>query len=165
MALMLTMLLGGLWHGANWTFVAWGGLHGLYLWARSSSMIDAKYPKKKRNAKTAIGLVSSTLSDFHARQHHLGVLSVRIILKGLADFQIDVWHGARWQGFAHDRCDCQGCHCNTGNFNFHWFLRNRKIIDVAYRMNWFSLGLVWSFLILMLVWAQESGSAFIYFQF
>jgi alginate O-acetyltransferase complex protein AlgI len=32
MALMLTMLLGGLWHGANWTFVAWGGLHGLYLW-------------------------------------------------------------------------------------------------------------------------------------
>lgn len=29
--LMATMLLGGLWHGANWTFVIWGGLHGLYL--------------------------------------------------------------------------------------------------------------------------------------
>jgi D-alanyl-lipoteichoic acid acyltransferase DltB (MBOAT superfamily) len=29
--LMLTMLLGGLWHGANWTFVAWGGLHGAAL--------------------------------------------------------------------------------------------------------------------------------------
>jgi D-alanyl-lipoteichoic acid acyltransferase DltB (MBOAT superfamily) len=29
--LIATMLLGGLWHGANWTFVAWGGLHGLYL--------------------------------------------------------------------------------------------------------------------------------------
>jgi D-alanyl-lipoteichoic acid acyltransferase DltB (MBOAT superfamily) len=29
--LMITMLLGGLWHGAGWTFVAWGGLHGLYL--------------------------------------------------------------------------------------------------------------------------------------
>lgn len=29
--LMLTMLIGGLWHGAAWTFVAWGGLHGLYL--------------------------------------------------------------------------------------------------------------------------------------
>lgn len=26
--LMLTMLLGGLWHGASWTFVVWGGLHG-----------------------------------------------------------------------------------------------------------------------------------------
>ncbi len=29
--LMLTMLLGGLWHGAAWSFVVWGGLHGLYL--------------------------------------------------------------------------------------------------------------------------------------
>lgn len=29
--LILTMLLGGLWHGANWTFVLWGLMHGLYL--------------------------------------------------------------------------------------------------------------------------------------
>jgi hypothetical protein len=29
--LMLTMLLGGLWHGASWTFVLWGGLHGTAL--------------------------------------------------------------------------------------------------------------------------------------
>jgi alginate O-acetyltransferase complex protein AlgI len=29
--LMLTMLLGGLWHGAQWTFVAWGALHGALL--------------------------------------------------------------------------------------------------------------------------------------
>jgi alginate O-acetyltransferase complex protein AlgI len=29
--LMLTMLIGGLWHGAAWTFVVWGGLHGLML--------------------------------------------------------------------------------------------------------------------------------------
>jgi alginate O-acetyltransferase complex protein AlgI len=29
--LMATMLLGGLWHGAAWTFVIWGGLHGLFL--------------------------------------------------------------------------------------------------------------------------------------
>lgn len=28
---MLTMLIGGLWHGASWNFVIWGGLHGLYL--------------------------------------------------------------------------------------------------------------------------------------
>jgi len=28
--LMITMLVSGLWHGANWTYVIWGGLHGLY---------------------------------------------------------------------------------------------------------------------------------------
>jgi alginate O-acetyltransferase complex protein AlgI len=31
--LMVTMLLGGLWHGAAWNFVLWGGLHGCYLLA------------------------------------------------------------------------------------------------------------------------------------
>lgn len=29
--LFITMLLGGLWHGASWNFVIWGGLHGIYL--------------------------------------------------------------------------------------------------------------------------------------
>ncbi len=34
--LMTTMLLGGLWHGAGWTFVFWGFLHGLYLCANQA---------------------------------------------------------------------------------------------------------------------------------
>src|SRR5580658_3419826 len=38
--LLLTMLLGGLWHGANWTFVLWGALHGL---AISASHIVRQY--------------------------------------------------------------------------------------------------------------------------
>lgn len=38
--LMITMLLGGLWHGANWTFVWWGAVHGIalivaYLWQKT----------------------------------------------------------------------------------------------------------------------------------
>jgi alginate O-acetyltransferase complex protein AlgI len=28
---MIVMVLGGLWHGANWTFAVWGALHGIYL--------------------------------------------------------------------------------------------------------------------------------------
>jgi D-alanyl-lipoteichoic acid acyltransferase DltB (MBOAT superfamily) len=46
--LMVTMLLGGLWHGANWTFVVWGGLHGLYLIAN-----HAWFAIRKRLALTA----------------------------------------------------------------------------------------------------------------
>jgi D-alanyl-lipoteichoic acid acyltransferase DltB (MBOAT superfamily) len=49
--LMATMLLGGLWHGAGWTFVLWGGLHGLYLvvnhlWARACDKVLG--PRRKR---------------------------------------------------------------------------------------------------------------------
>src|SRR5262249_25329472 len=42
--LMLTMLLGGLWHGAGWTFVVWGGLHGLYLVA--NHLLRAVHPAR-----------------------------------------------------------------------------------------------------------------------
>ena len=45
--LMLTMLLGGLWHGAAWTFVIWGGLHGLYL------AVHKAFTGKKVNVKEA----------------------------------------------------------------------------------------------------------------
>lgn len=34
--LMVTMVLGGLWHGANWTFLVWGGLHGVFLIVNSA---------------------------------------------------------------------------------------------------------------------------------
>lgn len=43
--LFLTMLLGGIWHGAGWTFVMWGALHGLFLccnhvWRQVPTLID-----------------------------------------------------------------------------------------------------------------------------
>lgn len=41
--LMITMLLGGLWHGANWTFVIWGILHGIYLCVNHSWIGIKKY--------------------------------------------------------------------------------------------------------------------------
>jgi alginate O-acetyltransferase complex protein AlgI len=40
--LFITMVLGGLWHGASWTFVIWGTLHGLYLWTNHIWM-ERKY--------------------------------------------------------------------------------------------------------------------------
>src|SRR5678809_1798573 len=42
--LMITMLLGGLWHGAGWTFVIWGGLHGLYLCADRARGVRRNLP-------------------------------------------------------------------------------------------------------------------------
>jgi len=44
--LFLTMLLGGLWHGASWRFVLWGALHGGYLGIER--LIDVRYPQRRR---------------------------------------------------------------------------------------------------------------------
>ena len=45
--LMITMLLGGLWHGAAWGFVVWGGLHGLYLVAERWFARERKGPTRQ----------------------------------------------------------------------------------------------------------------------
>ncbi len=47
--ILITMLLGGLWHGAAWTFVAWGGLHG----------VGQVVGRRRRAARTAKGLPAS----------------------------------------------------------------------------------------------------------
>ena len=49
--IMVVFLLSGLWHGANWTFVLWGGLHGLLLLAEG-------LPKKLRKSATKSGNTS-----------------------------------------------------------------------------------------------------------
>jgi D-alanyl-lipoteichoic acid acyltransferase DltB (MBOAT superfamily) len=43
--LMITMLIGGLWHGANWTFIAWGAVHGAWLVAHRA-VADAAWLKR-----------------------------------------------------------------------------------------------------------------------
>lgn len=64
--IMLTMLLGGLWHGAGWTFVAWGGLHGIYLllnhlWHTIKEKIGMDLSKT-----TPLGIIASTTLTFLA---------------------------------------------------------------------------------------------------
>jgi alginate O-acetyltransferase complex protein AlgI len=56
--LLLTMLIGGLWHGASWTFVLWGAYHGLLLMAyRASSKSWDQLPRPVRAAGTFVAVV------------------------------------------------------------------------------------------------------------
>lgn len=45
---MITMLLGGLWHGASWNFIIWGALHGFYL------LLDKFFCKMKNSPSDRI---------------------------------------------------------------------------------------------------------------
>lgn len=55
--LMLTMVLGGLWHGANWTFVAWGTLHGAALCVRKI------FAKKGTQESPVINVINIIITD------------------------------------------------------------------------------------------------------
>jgi len=67
--LMLTMLLGGLWHGASWNFVIWGGLHGLFLavhkWRMGNKKISTQVSRWPRFGNTFL-LVTFTWLFFRA---------------------------------------------------------------------------------------------------
>ena len=53
--IMVTFLLSGLWHGANWTFIVWGGLHGLGL-VVEKLLFPAKEGPKSKTAKVVWAL-------------------------------------------------------------------------------------------------------------
>src|SRR5260370_40161273 len=54
---MCTMLLGGLWHGASWNFVLWGGIHGAVLCAEK--LIDrGRFGKERGELSISFGLVA-----------------------------------------------------------------------------------------------------------
>jgi alginate O-acetyltransferase complex protein AlgI len=79
--LTITMLLGGLWHGANWTFVAWGALHGLALaahklWMDSGEKRTWKVPGAFGWALTYVYVcfcwVLFRAADFHSAMVMMG---------------------------------------------------------------------------------------------
>lgn len=57
--LFITMLLGGLWHGAAWTFVVWGALHGLYL--TINHLIRHLFGERGGPVRAALGWVATFL--------------------------------------------------------------------------------------------------------
>jgi D-alanyl-lipoteichoic acid acyltransferase DltB (MBOAT superfamily) len=86
--LMITMLLGGLWHGANWTFMIWGGLHGLYLCvnhAWHAATENVRWPRLLRPfghpAAVLITFAATTLAWVVFRAQNFS--SALIMLKGL----------------------------------------------------------------------------------
>jgi D-alanyl-lipoteichoic acid acyltransferase DltB (MBOAT superfamily) len=90
--LMLVMLIGGLWHGASWTFVAWGGAHGLALavhraW-RGDRADTADAPGSTRmpallGTVGTFGLVTAIWVLFRAPNFHVA----RIYFSGILSFR------------------------------------------------------------------------------
>ncbi|NND62483.1 MAG: MBOAT family protein [Flavobacteriaceae bacterium] len=158
-ALVLTMLLGGLWHGAAWTFVVWGALHGSYL---IIERLLKNVVKIKINAWNGILLalltytcVNITWVFFRAREfgtaknlitsmffmnedgekilQYIDILKVSIVITLL--------------------------------FICHWIMRNTSMKEMSTKVNPWVFGIFWAFLFFAIIISQGSGEQFIYFQF
>jgi alginate O-acetyltransferase complex protein AlgI len=81
--LMLTMLLGGLWHGAAWTFVIWGGIHG-------GGLVLSRWWGERRAARAEAGLpVPPPLSPWIRR-----IITFHLVCVAWVFFRADSVSGA-----------------------------------------------------------------------
>ena len=158
-ALMITMLLGGLWHGAAWTFVVWGGLHGTYLILEK---LQKQYLPFEINAKNGIFLalltytcVNITWVFFRAREFETAWNMIKAMLfvqetgeKVLDSFSI-----------------IKVFLVVTILFLTHWFMRNSSVKELSKKVSPLTLGIAWAIMVFLIIIAQGTGEQFIYFQF
>jgi alginate O-acetyltransferase complex protein AlgI len=160
--LMLTMLLGGLWHGASWTFVVWGGLHGAYLagerWIRARTGV-AGDPAGAWNRLTlalvTYLLVNVTWVFFRAETFE----GAGRILAGMLGLARDA------EAVLPTIYMIKTAVIVAGIVAVHWLMRNRSLEQVVARTPWWITGLVTGAMLLAVAVTQGSGQAFIYFQF
>jgi len=168
---MLTMLLGGLWHGANWAFVFWGFLHGLYLivqrfttppwrrlvqWTRMPAWLDD-------GMAMAAVYVLTLLAWVYFRAGSMGGKSFEVANTVLAG--IFSGEGFSWEAVINKFQVMKGflliamlLSIEISNIRYHW--NQLQLISPAWRMAAFA-GLLW----LIAFLGTFGANAFIYFQF
>lgn len=168
--LMLTMLIGGLWHGASWTFVIWGGLHGLYLIAERG--LHHSFLAGWSIWKTEVGrmfltlvtflLVCVTWTFFRADSLQQAMALAHAMI--FPDLIFDLGRGvavspiAKWDIFI-------TLTTMASMLSLHWILRQTSLEEAVSRLPVF----IWEFanalMLSLIIMMPGEDHAFIYFQF
>ena len=160
--LMITMLLGGLWHGASWTFVVWGGLHGAYLAVERFLVarlghqgVWRKWFARVLLALLTYFLVNITWVFFRAQDFATAWRMIDTMLT----FEMD---GDKVLSFFQITSVVS---IITAMLCTHWWMRHRALANVAAAAPKWLLGTLWGVLIYLILITQGGSDAFIYFQF
>lgn len=157
--LMMTMVLGGLWHGAGWTFVIWGFLHGFYLIVER--LLKNTFHFKINNVAVNILLafltfncVNITWVFFRADNFKTAIN----LLGSMANF-----HGTKAILTTNHIVLVLGL--MTLVFFGHFAMRKHSLVEVIEKTPKWLLVTIWGIMIFGLMIVQTSGQSFIYFQF
>jgi alginate O-acetyltransferase complex protein AlgI len=158
--LVIVMFLGGLWHGAAWTFVVWGLIHGFGLVVEHvlrNITRDSIWPEKLA-AKLVWGaityaIVCFTWVFFRATDFATAARLCRAMLGGSGDAILstrEIW---------------QITLVTAGLLAAHWTLRDTSIEAAVTKLPRWLVTATWTLMVCAIVLTQGSGNAFIYFQF
>jgi len=160
--LIITMFLGGLWHGASWTFVVWGLLHGFYLVVEH--LLKQIFPNVSW-VKTGLGrfglgiltflIVSATWVFFRSSDFSTAWL----LLGSLFNF------GGSGAQLLLTREILQVTLVVGGLLASHWYLHEKRLEHAMQNLPAWWVVVIWSTMLCGLILTQGAGDAFIYFQF
>jgi alginate O-acetyltransferase complex protein AlgI len=160
---IITMLLGGLWHGASWTFVVWGGLHGLYLVGErllkrvaGGNGFWQSWPGQAAIGLTTYLLVCITWVFFRANSFGQAFHLVAVMC-GASGFSATglLSHGQALLAVG----------MTVGMLALHWVCRNSTLEDIVSRVPWWARALALSAMLFLMMIIYVDNRAFIYFQF
>ncbi len=160
--LMIVMFIGGLWHGAAWTFVVWGLIHGIFLVIERGLTAlcgDAAWTKNfviklllglGTYAVVCLAWVFFRATNFTAAAHLLGSMAGA---------------GPKGEAILPTREILQVALVTAGLLLAHWNLRDTSIEAVVARMPRGLVIALWTLMLSAIILTQGNGNAFIYFQF
>jgi D-alanyl-lipoteichoic acid acyltransferase DltB (MBOAT superfamily) len=160
--LVLVMFLGGLWHGAAWTFVVWGLLHGFYLVIEHASraLIGERAWTENFGVKLLLGLVT------------YGAVCLAWVFFRASDFTIATrMLRGMFGGHPHgDAILATREMLQIGIVTFfmmlaHWSLRETNIETAVTRLPRWIVTTAWALMACAIILTQGTSNAFIYFQF
>ena len=178
--LMITMLLGGLWHGASWTFVVWGALHGIYLciekWVRqifgSREKTGLEKPVMMRAGMSPVFVQNKNFRNILFALATFFLINITWVFFRAREFAT-AWRllaamfgqSAKGAAILPTVDIIKVTVVITLIFIFHWLMRNTSVLQVAKKVSWWKLAGFWAFLVISIIICQKSGDSFIYFQF
>ncbi|MBI2425801.1 MAG: MBOAT family protein [Candidatus Hydrogenedentes bacterium] len=160
--LMITMMLGGLWHGASWNFVIWGTLHGAYLIVER--LLRAGFANQAwtghRIVRIALGALTLALVTiawvfFRAQDLPTAMRLVTSML-GMQPGGVKLLATIDIQNVFMPLAVLVALQC---------WLRNKDFRSVVSGWPWWLTGSLWALMAIVLILMQGVSGAFIYFQF
>jgi D-alanyl-lipoteichoic acid acyltransferase DltB (MBOAT superfamily) len=165
---MFTMLVGGLWHGASWSFVVWGGLHGLFLVAERlvRPLIPDRPFWRGAGVRAVVMLLTFVAVCFTWVYFRASDFALANALTGAMLGRGETWAGVDVLVAAQALSVQMIGAVIALVVGYHWFMRNRSLEQVAAKIgpvgSSVALGVM-----MVLVFLSMGGPdrAFIYFQF
>jgi alginate O-acetyltransferase complex protein AlgI len=160
--LVIVMFLGGLWHGAAWTFVVWGLLHGSYLVIeRVVRVLFEKKPWADNFATRALAWLAT-----------YGAVCIAWVFFRASDFTVaSRMLGGMFGRHAHGdailstREILQVATVTICVIAVHWTLRDSNIETAVTRVPRWVVTTTWALMACAIILTQGNSNAFIYFQF